>query len=318
MDFGVHVGTRGVGATPEGLQAIAHKMEELGFAYLGFPDHVVIPGTVDSKYPYNKEGQWPAQDTGTCLEQLMTIGYVSAVTEKIRLLTSVMVLPHRPAVLAAKMLTTADILSKGRLTVGLGIGWMKEEIATLGGLPYGERAQGAEEFISVFRALWMEQSPSFQGKFANFEPILFDPKPVQKPHPPIWMGGESAPALDRTARVANGWYPVIANPRHPLKSPVLYQQMLEEVKNRMEQFGRKSETLQTALYVPWYQHGIEVTGSDGERCVFTGSTDQIAKDIRDYQEAGLQHLIVGFESHDLGLSLERIEQFSLEVIPRSL
>ena len=93
MDFGVHVGTRGVGATPEGLQAIAHKMEELGFAYLGFPDHVVIPGTVDSKYPYNKEGQWPAQDTGTCLEQLMTISYVSAVTEKIRLLTSVMVLP---------------------------------------------------------------------------------------------------------------------------------------------------------------------------------------------------------------------------------
>ena len=121
MDFGLHLGTRGVGANPDGLQAIAKKTEELGFSYLGFPDHVVIPNLVDSKYPYNKEGQWPAQDTGTCLEQLMTIAYVAAVTTNIRLLTSILVLPHRTPVLAAKMLTTADVLSKGRLTVGVGI-----------------------------------------------------------------------------------------------------------------------------------------------------------------------------------------------------
>ena len=183
---------------------------------------------------------------------------------------------------------------------------------------FDHRWSQTKESLLALKELWTKEEAEFHGKYYDFSPVKMFPKPFQKPHPPIWMGGESAPALDRTARVASGWYPVIANPRHPLKSAILYQQMLEEVKNRMEQFGRKSETLQTALYVPWYQHGIEVTGSDGERCVFTGSTDQIAKDIRDYQEAGLQHLIVGFESHDLGLSLERIEQFSLEVIPRSL
>ena len=117
MDFGLHLGTRGVGATPDGLQAIAKKTEEIGFAYLGFPDHVVIPNLVDSKYPYNKEGQWPAQATGTCLEQMMTIAYVAAVTTNIRLLSSVMVLPHRAPVLSAKMLATADVLSNPDIMV---------------------------------------------------------------------------------------------------------------------------------------------------------------------------------------------------------
>ncbi|HHZ67348.1 MAG TPA: TIGR03619 family F420-dependent LLM class oxidoreductase, partial [Alphaproteobacteria bacterium] len=184
MDFGLHVGTRGVGAKPDGLQAIAKKTEEVGFSYLGFPDHVVIPGAVDSKYPYNKEGLWPAQDTGTCLEQLMTIAYVAAVTKNIRLLTSVMVLPHRAPVLAAKMLATADVLSKGRLTVGVGIGWMAEEIGVLGAMPFSKRAAGAEEYISAFRNLWTQQTSSFHGDLVDFENILFDPKPEQKPHPP--------------------------------------------------------------------------------------------------------------------------------------
>ena len=140
MDFGLHVGTRRVGATPEGLRAIATKAEELDYSYLGFPDHIIIPNKVDSKYPYNKEGLWPAQDTGTCLEQLMTLAYVSAVTTNIQLLTSVLVLPHRSPVLAAKMLATADVLSNGRLAIGLGIGWMTEEIEVLSTVPFNKRA----------------------------------------------------------------------------------------------------------------------------------------------------------------------------------
>ena len=315
MDFGLHVGTRGVGAKPGSLRAIAQKTEEVGFACLGFPDHVVIPGSVGSKYPYNKEGQWPAQDTGTCLEQLMTIAYVSAVTRKIRLLTSVLVLPHRAPILAAKMLATADVLSEGRLTIGLGIGWMEEEISVLKAMPFSKRAEGAEEYISAFRTLWTQQNPSFQGNLVDFDSILFDPKPVQKPHPPIWMGGESKPALDRTARLADGWYPVIANPRHFLDSPTLYSSMLGRVKDRMVQVGRRPETLRAALYAPWYQFGTSVDGRDGTRRPFTGSAEQIAEDIQKYEGSGLQHLVIGFESQELRLSLERIERFATEVIP---
>ena len=315
MDFGLHVGTRGVGAKPGSLRAIAQKTEEVGFACLGFPDHVVIPGSVGSKYPYNKEGQWPAQDTGTCLEQLMTIAYVSAITKKLRLLTSVLVLPHRAPILAAKMLTTADVLSEGRLTIGLGIGWMEEEISVLNAMPFSKRAKGAEEYISAFRALWTEQHPSFEGDLVDFDSVLFDPKPVQKPHPPIWMGGESRPALSRAARLADGWYPVIANPRHFLDSPALYGGMLGKVKDLMEQAGRNPETLQAALYAPWYQLGASVPGREGQRRPFTGHAEQIAKDIQEYEESGLQHLVIGFESEELNLSLERIEQFATEIIP---
>ena len=315
MDFGLHVGTRRVGATPDGLQAIAKKTEEMGFSYLGFPDHVVIPSAVNSKYPYNKEGVWPAQDTGTCLEQLMTIAYVAAVTEKIRLLTSVLVLPHRAPVLAAKMLATADVLSKGRLTVGVGIGWMEEEISVLNAMPFSKRAKGAEEYISAFHALWTKQNPSFAGELVNFDSILFDPKPVQKPHPPIWMGGESDPALGRTARLADGWYPVIANSLQSLDSPALYGSMLGRVKERMVQIGRRPETLRAALYAPWYQFGTTVDERNSKRRPFTGSAEQIAKDIRNYEESGLQHLVIGFESQELSLSLERIERFATEVIP---
>ena len=315
VDFGLHVGTRGVGATPDGLQAIAKKTEEVGFVYLGFPDHVVIPGTVESKYPYNKEGLWPAQDTGTCLEQLMTIAYVAAVTKNIRLLTSVMVLPHRAPVLAAKMLATADVLSKGRLTVGVGIGWMAEEIGILGAMPVSERAAGAEEYISAFRRLWTQRTPSFHGDLVDFENILFDPKPEQNPHPPIWMGGESKAALDRTGRLADGWYPVIANPRHPLDSPTLYGNMLSKVKGLVQRAGRRPDALDTALFAPWYQLGKPVTGQDGDRRPFTGDAEQIAEDVQAYGQSGLNHLVIGFESQNLSVSLERIERFATEVMP---
>ena len=315
MDFGLHLGTRGVGANPDGLQAIAAKTEEVGFSYLGFPDHVVIPNLVDSKYPYNKEGQWPAQDTGTCLEQLMTIAYIAAVTTNIRLLTSVMVLPHRAPVLAAKMLTTADVLSKGRLTVGMGIGWMAEEIEILSTMPFSERAAGAEEYISAFRKLWIQRTPAHHGGLVDFENIMFEPKPTQKPHPPVWMGGESKPALERTGRLADGWYPVIANAQHPLDSPDLYRTMLSKVKGLVQRAGRPPDALDTALYVPWYQLGKPVAGQNGDRRPFTGEAEQIAEDVQAYGKSGLNHLVIGFESQNLRISLERIERFAKEIIP---
>ena len=315
MDFGLHVGTRGVGATPEGLHAIAEKTEEVGFSYLGFPDHVVIPNLVDSKYPYNKEGQWPAQSTGTCLEQLMTIAYVAAVTTNIRLLTSVMVLPHRAPVLSAKMLATADVLSKGRLTVGVGIGWMAEEIEILNTMPFSERAEAADEYISAVRKLWIQRTPSHHGNRVNFENIMFEPKPTQKPHPPVWIGGESKPALERTARLADGWYPVIANARHPLDSAELYGTMLSKVKGLVQRAGRPPDELDTALYVPWYQLGKPVIGQSGDRSPFTGEAEQIAEDVRAYGKCGLNHLVIGFESQNLRVSLERIERFGKEIMP---
>ncbi len=312
MDFGLHVGTRGPGATPEGLQAIAGQCEASGYATLGFNDHVVTANAVDSQYPYSESGIWPAADTGTCLEQLMTIAFVAGVTERIRLLTSVMVLPHRAPVLAAKMLATADVLSKGRLTVGVGIGWMAEEMAALQSPPYDQRAPASEDYISAFQALWTQDVAAYDGDFVSFEKVLFDPKPVQRPHPPIWVGGEGKPARRRAGQLGGGWYPVIANPRLMLDTPAAYGDALDDVKRQAEAAGRDPATVDTAMFVPWYSLG---EAADDERRPFTGSADQIADDARAYRDTGLNHLIIGFESDDLQDSLDRIEAFAKDVVP---
>ncbi len=309
MDFGLHVGTRGAAATPEGLQVIARRAEAAGLATLGFNDHVVVTGTVDSRYPYSDSGVWPAADTGACLEQLMTIAHVAAVTERIRLLTSVMVLPHRAPVLAAKMLATADVLSNGRLTVGVGIGWMAEEMAALGAPPYARRAQASEEYIAAFRTLWTQARPRFEGEFIAFDDILFAPKPVQRPHPPIWVGGEGGPARRRAGILGDGWYPVIANPRVPLTTPESYAAALAEIRRYAADAGRDPSALDTGLFVPWYALG-------GKRArPFTGAATEIAADARAWRDAGLNHLIVGFESDDLPDNLARIDRFAGEVAP---
>jgi alkanesulfonate monooxygenase SsuD/methylene tetrahydromethanopterin reductase-like flavin-dependent oxidoreductase (luciferase family) len=125
MDFGLHLGTRGAAAHPDNLARIAQHADGLGLAYLGFSDHVVIARSIDSRYPYNETGDWPGVATGFCLEQLSCLAYAAAITKRIRLLTSVMVLPHRPPVLTAKTLATVDVLSKGRVTVGVGVGWRR-------------------------------------------------------------------------------------------------------------------------------------------------------------------------------------------------
>ena len=128
MKIGLHVGTRGAVLESDALLLIARKTEELGFSHLGFSDHLVIANDVRSPYPYTKSRVWFAQDSGDCLDQLTTLAFVAGGTKSLRLLTSVLVIPHRPPMLPAKILTTADILSRGRLTVGIGAGWMEEKL----------------------------------------------------------------------------------------------------------------------------------------------------------------------------------------------
>lgn len=149
-----------------------------------------------------------------------------------------LVLPHRQPVLAAKMLATVDVLSKGRLTVGVGVGWMSEEIALLGGPPFAERAQASEECIQAFRELWTAEKPVQQGPYAAFDKLLFAPKSAQLPHAPIWVGGEVEGPRRRAGRLGNGWYPVAANPRIPLDTPQLYGDAPAEVRAEAERAGR--------------------------------------------------------------------------------
>src|SRR3990172_2178666 len=219
MDFGVGTLTRGECSTREGYIAVAEAAERLGFGFIGVNDHIVVPGDIASRYPYSEDGQWAGRTAGDCLDELAPLAFIAGRTERLGLLTSVMVLPHRQPVLAAKMLATIDVLSRGRLIVGCGTGWMREELEAVGAPPFAERGRVTDQYIDAFKELWTKASPSFRSTHASFSNLLFEPKPVAKPHPPMWIGGESPVAMRRAVRAGDAWYPGSNNPLFRLDTP---------------------------------------------------------------------------------------------------
>jgi probable F420-dependent oxidoreductase len=166
------------------------------------------------------------------------LSFIAARTQKARLLTSVMVLPHRGPVLTAKMLASINVLSGGRLIVGCGVGWMQEEFEAIGAPPFDERGDVADEYIRVFRELWTSDNPTFDGRYASFSDIKLGPRPVQKPHSPIWIGGESPRALRRAARLGDGWYPIGTNSTYPVDTPERVSYALARLRHYAEEAGR--------------------------------------------------------------------------------
>ena len=226
MRYGFYLPTRGRTATPEDLEALVRRGEALGFTSVMIADHIVFPSVVTSKYPYTVSGVFPGQ--GDALEQLALMAFIAGKTERLRLVTSVMILPYRNPVATAKTLATIDVLSRGRVTVGVGVGWLREEFEALGAADFDRRGAVSDEYLRIFKALWTESPVSFAGEFYRFEDVRCLPEPVQKPHPPIWIGGHSKAALRRVARLGDGWHPVGANPAVPL-TPADLRRDLDEL-----------------------------------------------------------------------------------------
>jgi len=314
MKFGLHFGSRGVAGEPDTLKAIAQKAEALGYEHFGMSDHVIVATEVESAYPYSKTGRFFAQDSGISLEQVTALSFVAAATSKIRLLTSVLVLPHRHPVLAAKMLSTVDVLSKGRLTAGVGVGWMSEEILLLGGPPFAERAVASDEYIEAFRELWTSEAPEQKGSYTDFHNLMFAPKTAQKPHAPIWIGGETKAARRRAGRLGDGWYPVANNPQLPLDTPSLYGEALAYVRSAAAKSGKDTNNITGALLAIYCSIGSEQEGRDGGRQTFTGSAQAIIDDIAQFEEQGLEHFLIGGDGNDLQGTNDRLEKFAAEIM----
>lgn len=312
MRYGFHMSTRGATTKPGAIAAVARSCDRLGYDYFGVNDHVIVSAAIDSRYPYSADGSWAGAAEGICLETLTTLGFIAAATERIRLLTSVMVVPHRPAVLTAKMLATLDVLSEGRLTVGAGVGWMREEMAALAAPEYERRGAASDEYIEAFRVLWQDDVARYGGAFVAFEDVIARPKPVQRPGPPIWIGGEGPAARRRAARHGDGWYPVGRNPRHPLDTVERFAAALGDVKRRTEQAGRDPAALEVALYAPWSRLG-EATTEDGRRLPFTGPADAVLEDVAAFEAAGLDALVLNLESPTVEGTVEKCEAFAAAV-----
>jgi probable F420-dependent oxidoreductase len=317
MKIGFSVPTRGPLATPENLERIVEKAEELGFDIVSVSDHVVIPRAIDSRYPYSASGQWAGDPSGACLEQLTLLTYIAARTTRLRLLSSVMVLPQRPAVLTAKMLASLDALSNGRLIFGVGAGWMREEFEALGAPPFDERGKVTDEYLRAFKELWTSDQPSFQGEYTTFGNIAFAPKPVQQPHPPIWVGGESPAALRRVARVGDAWYPIGSNPRHPMENAGQLSQAIDRLRRYTEEAGRDPSTIELAYSAGWYNDREPLRSPDSERRTFTGTPEQVAADINEFEALGVRHLIIGLQDGTVEGMQARMERFATEVRPKS-
>ena len=288
MQFGAFAPHIGPLANPEAIAAFARKAEELDFHSLWFNDHIITPRKLESAYP---GGRYPVPPEMPFLEPVATMLYVAAVTERIRLGSSVLVITQRQPVLLAKQLATLDVLSGGRLIFGAGAGWMEEEFEALN-TPFEKRGPRMAEFLEVIRLCWTEDDPTFHGRFYDLENIGFEPKPVQKPHPPIWVGGWAEGALRRVAKYGDAW--------HAGGPPQMLAPGYARVKELAKEYGRDPDSI--ALTV----RGEAVNLADPAQAI-----DQ----IHAYRDVGVSMIALAFIG-DLPTTLERMESFMRDVAPK--
>ena len=306
MRFGFYLPTRGRTAEPHAIETMVAHGEALGFSSVVVADHLVFPVTIHSRYPYTVSGAFPGQ--GDALDQLSLMAFVAGKSRRLRLISSVMILPHRNPVVTAKMLATIDVLSGGRVTVGGGVGWLREEFQALGAPDFDRRGAVSDEYLRIFKTLWTQDPASFRGEFYSFEALRCLPQPTQKPHPPIWVGGHSKVALRRVARLGDGWHPVGATPAVPLRPPEM-RASLDELRRLADAERRDFAALTISFKAPLYDPRQGVDGG-ADRRPFTGSTQAIADDIGIYAGLGVSELIFDFRAETLTESLDRMAHFA--------
>ena len=311
MDFGLHLPASTATVKAEELVRFAQQAEALGFYCLTVADHVIVPRDISVPYPYTVDGKYPG--TGYHLETLMTMGYLAGATKRIRFVTSVMILPYRNPIVTAKMLASLDVLSGGRVIVGAGVGWMKEEFETIRTEPFEERGKVTDEYIVAYRELWTSDNPSFSGKYCNFSNIVFLPKPVQKPGIPIWIGGHSRQAIRRAARLGDGWHPIGGVPTIPLEPEDVAKDM-SMLREYAEKAARDSKNIRVALKGSLFDREKQI--APGKRRRFIGSAEEIASDIRAYREVGVDTMIFDVRRPSINETLERMEWLAKEVFPQ--
>lgn len=311
MRFSFYLPTREPMSSPEAITAIVQRAEQLGFDSAMIGDHVVFPVKVDSHYPHTASGAFPGG--GDALELFSLMAFVAARTTRLRLTSSVLILPQRNPLVSAKALATIDHLSGGRLTAGIGVGWMREELEALGVASFAKRGRIADEYLQILKLAWTTDPASFEGKYYRFAPLHCLPLPVQKPHPPIWIGGVSPPALRRVARFGDGWHPVGGNPRVPLP-PEEFLPMRDRVFRLLEAEGRDPSSLTISYKVPTSDPTLHAFyAKHAARPPFSGSVEQVVEDVIAYGKLGIHELGFDPRMHSLEASLERMDRFG-EVI----
>jgi probable F420-dependent oxidoreductase len=261
MQIGLHALGIGPGADPEVIGAVGRTAEQCGFATLWAGEHVVMVDRPDSVYPYADDGRIEVPSDADWLDPLALFAFLAATTSRIRLATGVLLLPEHNPLIVAKHAASVDVLSGGRLTLGVGIGWSAEEYAALG-VPFRGRGGRNREYVEAMRLLWTDDPSSYIGEYVHFERVRCYPKPVQHAIP-IVLGGNGARALDRVARYGDGWYG--------------FNLTLAELPERLEMLGAACQ-----------RHGRDATSIPTAAFV----SDATPSDVPDLAALGLTELVL--------------------------
>lgn len=236
-----HDGGRGRGMTE--LGDLAQLAEEVGVASVWVPEHVVFVEGAQSRYPYSESGEISLGKRPGTYDPLVALAYVAARTRDVRLGTGVLILPERLPLVLAQQVVALDHASGGRFDLGIGVGWLREEFDAIG-IPWSKRGRRTDEYVEAMKVLWRDDRCAYDGEFVSFEGVLAWPKPLQEPHPPIWVGGNTDAALERAARLGDGWFGwLVAHDR--------LDEHLERLRRACDAAGREPGEVRLCLGLPW-------------------------------------------------------------------
>jgi probable F420-dependent oxidoreductase len=316
VEFGISLPGRGPLAKPDPVLALAARADALAYASIFVTDHVVLPASMArSVYPYSATGQLPGGAAQDYLEPLAMLGCLARVTRQARLGTSVLVLPYRHPLVTAKVLATIDQLSGGRLILGAGVGWLREEFEAVGAPPFEERGAVTDEYLRFMRATWTTDPVSFSGRYVSVRQVHALPKPAQSGGIPVWIGGHTDAAVRRAATLGDGWHPIALRPPG-LLFPDEYAKRTRQLEEWAREAGRDPRSVELTVRVPMEVRSKRFKPPGGDRPFFQGTAEQVIADIRAYAAAGVTHFVFDHTHQDLRAVVDNLERFAHDVRPK--
>lgn len=303
MKIGLVLPQAGQQATRENVIQMAKNAESEGFDSLWVFERLLWPINPKTPYVATPDGSLPIEYQ-IMLDPLETLTYVAANTNKIALGTSVIdMLFHNPVILARR-LATLDILSEGRSIAGFGIGWSKDEYQA-SNIPFQNRGKRADEFIQVLKRIWTDDVVEFKGKYYSIPASKIGPKPIQKPHPPVYLGGFSPNTFSRIVNYdTNGWLAVVGGPLEYLDNTI---KTIKDIANKANKDPNKFKVILLAhLNVALDPKSQSTTTNEDQRFPFTGTIDQIGNDIKRIKQMDIDHIIFGYVFVPIGRDVNKI------------
>jgi probable F420-dependent oxidoreductase len=295
---------------------IALKADALRYASVFVTDHVVLPvSAARSVYPYAASGQFPGGARQDYLDPLAMLGYLARATTRVRLGTSVLVIPYRHPLVLAKTLATIDQLAGGRLILGAGVGWLREEFEALGAPPFAERGAVTDEYLEVMRLAWTSDPVTYQGRYCRIEPVHALPKPAQPGGIPVWIGGHTPAALRRAATIGDGWHPIGLRPPATL-TPEEYGASVKQLHAWASEAGRDPASITLTFRAPMEVRAARAKAPAGDRPLFQGTAAEVLEDVRRYAALGVSHMVFDPVRPELRAVLDNMARFAEDVRPK--